>query len=322
MRPSLSAVPVAALLTVAGSAPLGAQRLSVGVSRWLTTPAVSEYRLSISRYDAGPLALTALGQLTAQGPRADGARLGGLGADLTLRFGARARPYMVVGVSAGVLDLRRGLGVGAWAGWSAGIGVELVRISLAALATEARYQELSRRRTRGLSLGARLGSLLGRREPTQAGGRREPTEVSDDPAGPLPPSALDARRRAVVDAAIDAIGAPYRWGGTTGNGFDCSGLISYAYAQIGVELPRQSRDQAGAGVAIDRELAALAAGDILTFAERPSGPVTLVGLYLGEGRFIHSTTEGVQQSRLASSDPLGSWWYRRWLGARRVLESR
>jgi probable lipoprotein NlpC len=113
------------------------------------------------------------------------------------------------------------------------------------------------------------------------------------------------------------MGTAYRLGGTTSAGFDCSGLIQYAYAQHGIALPRTSAEQARAGVQVDRRLDALRPGDILTFSNS-GGPVTHVGLYVGDGRFVHSATGGVQLSRLGPDDPYGKWWWARWVGARRV----
>ncbi len=127
-----------------------------------------------------------------------------------------------------------------------------------------------------------------------------------------------ARRASVARAAVAAMGTPYQWGGTDANGFDCSGLIQFAYRQAGIDLPRRSADQARAGVPVDRDLAALLPGDILTFATTGTSAVSHVGLYLGEGRFIHSATGGVQISVLSGLDPYGRWWFQRWVGARRV----
>jgi cell wall-associated NlpC family hydrolase len=116
------------------------------------------------------------------------------------------------------------------------------------------------------------------------------------------------------------MGTPYRWGGSDANGFDCSGLIQYAFAEHGIPLPRQSREQASAGYEVGRHLSSLLPGDILTFSAQPgqSEPVTHVGLYLGDGRFIHSATGGVQVSELNASTAVSGWWLDRWVGARRV----
>ena len=60
-------------------------------------------------------------------------------------------------------------------------------------------------------------------------------------------------------------------------------------------------------------------GDILVFRRSPKGPVSHVGLYLGDGQFIHSATNGVQISRLSADDTYGKWWWQRWAGARRIV---
>ncbi|HKU59587.1 MAG TPA: C40 family peptidase, partial [Gemmatimonadales bacterium] len=143
---------------------------------------------------------------------------------------------------------------------------------------------------------------------------------------PAPPAtsghrtAAVALRQAVIATATDAMGRPYQWGGTgqDGSGFDCSGLIQHAYAEHGIELPRTSAAQAGEGREVKRKVDALAPGDLLTFSNR-GGPVTHVGLYVGDGRFIHSASHGVQVSRLSEDDPYGRWWYQRWVGARRII---
>ena len=128
----------------------------------------------------------------------------------------------------------------------------------------------------------------------------------------------------MVSAARQAIGKPYLYGGTGKGeaGFDCSGLIQYAYAQQGISLPRVSTAQATAGREVEKSLGALARGDILTFASQPGGSkVSHVGLYLGQGRFIHSSSsKGVMESTLSGTDPNGQWWFVRWVGARRVIE--
>lgn len=122
----------------------------------------------------------------------------------------------------------------------------------------------------------------------------------------------------VVQTALDAMGAPYRWGGTGENGYDCSGLIQYAYGQHGIVLPRVSRDQARMGTLIDRNVDALMPADILGFGEGGSG-VTHVGLYVGDGLFIHTSSTGVKLSSLRGTDPESRHWRTRWTVARRIL---
>jgi cell wall-associated NlpC family hydrolase len=125
----------------------------------------------------------------------------------------------------------------------------------------------------------------------------------------------------VIATAEDVMGRPYRYGGTgeNGGGFDCSGLIQYAYAQHGVTLPRTSAEQAREGRAVGKNPSKLYPGDLLTFSNQ-GGAVTHVGLYIGGGRFIHSATRGVQISVLSADDPYGRWWWKRWVGVRRIVE--
>jgi cell wall-associated NlpC family hydrolase len=80
-----------------------------------------------------------------------------------------------------------------------------------------------------------------------------------------------------------------------------------------------SRDQALAGTAVSAMIDSLRPGDILAFAGRPGGSVTHVGLYIGDGRFIHSSSTGVRLSRLDRDDPDGKYWIPRWVGVRRIL---
>jgi cell wall-associated NlpC family hydrolase len=139
----------------------------------------------------------------------------------------------------------------------------------------------------------------------------------------LPPAEAEALGRDIVGTAREAMGRPYRLGGRgdDGRGFDCSGLIQFAYGQHGITLPRVSVDQAQTGVGIPREVEQLLPGDLLTFSRKPGGAqVSHIGMYVGDGRFIHSSSSrGVMESALDEKDPEGRWWARRWVGARRVL---
>ena len=159
-------------------------------------------------------------------------------------------------------------------------------------------------------------------------GRRKPNaaypESPERTLGPgLPPGEIELLGREIVGTAREAMGRPYRLGGrgADGGGFDCSGLIQFAYGEHGVALPRVSVDQARSGVGIPREVEQLLPGDLLTFSKKPGGTqVTHIGMYVGDGRFIHSSSsKGVKESVLDERDADGRWWLRRWVGVRRVL---
>ena len=119
----------------------------------------------------------------------------------------------------------------------------------------------------------------------------------------------------VVDVALESIGTPYQWGGTDGNGFDCSGLIQFAYAEQGIQLPRTSADQIRSGVAVGTRPDGLRPGDILGFSDGGGPKTEHVGLYLGGDEFIRSSPPGGRISRLRNPS-----WQERLVAARRVVD--
>jgi cell wall-associated NlpC family hydrolase len=122
----------------------------------------------------------------------------------------------------------------------------------------------------------------------------------------------DARGNEVVELAEQYLGAPYRSGGTTANGVDCSGLTFAVYRSVGVKLPRSSDDQARVGAPVTRD--ELAPGDLIFFGS--SSNVSHVGIYAGDGEFIHAST----RSRSVRFDRLDTKYFaNRYLAARRVL---
>lgn len=131
-----------------------------------------------------------------------------------------------------------------------------------------------------------------------------------DPA-PTPP---EVRRDTLLQRGLALLGTPYRWGGTSPDGgFDCSGLVSYVFrTALGIELPRVSRDMAATGERVER--AQLDAGDLVFFARR-GGRVDHVGIYLGNGRFLHAPRTG-RNVTVSSLDT--GYWSRRFKQARRV----
>ena len=103
-------------------------------------------------------------------------------------------------------------------------------------------------------------------------------------AAPSKPTAAEQ----AVAVALQQVGVPYRYGGNSPRGFDCSGLVHYAYSQAGKQLPRttQSLWQAASPVSTSE----LQAGDILFF--NIAGKMAHVGLYVGRGRFVHAPSTG------------------------------
>jgi cell wall-associated NlpC family hydrolase len=110
--------------------------------------------------------------------------------------------------------------------------------------------------------------------------------------------------------AMRYIGTPYVFGGTSPSGFDCSGYTQHIFAMLGIQLPRTADAQYYAGRRIQGEMSA---GDLVFFQTYLPGP-SHVGIYLGGGRFIHSSSHGVMISRLGDS-----YWASRYLGAKRFV---
>ncbi len=306
-------------------AALRGQSVGFSAARWLSSPHASLYQVSVSGFGIGPVALQFGAEYLRQS-ETEGARwLGGTG-QVILRTTPAAQPYLILGGSLGLGHTRTDGSYDPGIGAYTGAGYEAFALGPIALQAEALYQWRSAADLRGVSIGIRLGSRIGRERapsapPTPVTLPRPAAEDERILAGGAggAPSAV-ALSAAVVETALGAMGSPYRWGGTGENGFDCSGLIQFAYAQHGITLPRTSAAQAAAGREAGRDFASLEPGDILTFAASAGGPVSHVGLYIGEGRFIHSATDGVRASRLDQEDPEGRWWWDRWVGARRVVE--
>ncbi|NUS39797.1 MAG: C40 family peptidase [Lysobacter sp.] len=132
---------------------------------------------------------------------------------------------------------------------------------------------------------------------------------------PVVPPADPAKANAVLMRALSLVGTPYRYGGNTPDGgFDCSGLVGYVYRDmLDLRLPRTARELAGwEGPRIPPER--LVAADLVFFGA--GGQVSHVGIYVGEGRFVHAPSTGgtVRLDRLD-----GAYWRDHYTGARRVL---
>ena len=316
--------------------PLAAQGPAFQVGRFFSDPPALTWRAGTGTRLFGPVGASLHG-LYVNG-RAPLGNLFGLGTDLSFFRGGQGGPYVIGGVEGG---LATHAGRTFWGAWSVGLGYELFPFSPFAVAAEGRYRELSYGGFDGVELGFRIGLHRGarrdgpRRSPalgavpnapartsSPVGGTGDPPSDGGEVRDALTRDGVPADRASlignVVQTALDVMGMPYRWGDEGEEGFDCSGLIMYAFGKHGITLPRRSVDQARQGTEVPKALDQLQAGDLLTFATRGSR-VSHVGLYIGNGRFIHSATAGVQISVLSPDDISGRWWYRRWVGVRRLV---
>ena len=113
----------------------------------------------------------------------------------------------------------------------------------------------------------------------------------------------------VVAVAMSQLNTPYVWGGAAPGGFDCSGLVMWAYAQVGVALPHSSYAQYGYGVPVSKDQ--LQPGDLVFF-----DGLGHVGIYIGGGQFVHAPHTG----DVVKISSLGEDWYAStYVGARRIL---
>jgi cell wall-associated NlpC family hydrolase len=127
--------------------------------------------------------------------------------------------------------------------------------------------------------------------------------VTSDGSAVAPP----ARYGGVVGIAMRYIGVPYRWGGASPTGFDCSGFIMFVFAQVGVSLPHNAAMQYGYGTPVSRDQ--LAPGDLVFFNGLGHN-----GIYVGGGSFIHSPHTG----DVVKISSMTGWYASTYVGARRL----
>lgn len=135
---------------------------------------------------------------------------------------------------------------------------------------------------------------------TSFGDRREPADIL-------------LKRQTLVLEALGQIGRPYRFGGASPSGFDCSGLVHYVYAQAGLNVPRTTREQFAAGARIRADEAQ--PGDLLFYRFRGRA-IDHVALYLGDGQALHAPATGRTVIVAGVAEP---YWQQRLAGAARLL---
>jgi len=121
---------------------------------------------------------------------------------------------------------------------------------------------------------------------------------------------MDVSRAA--DHALAMVGAPYRYGGVDPDGFDCSGLIHYSFRRVGIALPRDTRSLRRIGIEIDMD--DLVKGD-LVFFDQEGKKSSHVGIYLGDGKFVHAPSTGGK----VRADKIDlAYWRKHFTEARRI----
>ncbi len=123
----------------------------------------------------------------------------------------------------------------------------------------------------------------------------------------------DSVQAVVIPKAESMLGVMYKYGGTTPKGFDCSGFVQWVYKHAGVTLPRRAKDQARVGEAVKNK-DDIQVGDIVAFRR---GRVYHTGIYVGEGKFIHSPRTNKD---IRISDMGVSYFGKYYIGTRRVAE--
>ena len=131
-------------------------------------------------------------------------------------------------------------------------------------------------------------------------------------AAARPQANSESENDSIIKTAEKYLKTPYRFGGESPKGFDCSGFVKFVYDKNGKKLPRTADVQYRTGQKVERT--GLKPGDLVFFNTYAPG-ASHVGIYYGSGKFIHaSTSKGVMISRL--DEP---YWKPRYLGARRVI---
>ncbi len=137
-------------------------------------------------------------------------------------------------------------------------------------------------------------------------------KASDNYLGNRPPQ-VSSKRDAIVATAKTCLGVPYQWGGESMSGFDCSGLVQYVLGKNGITIGRTCRKQYEDGEPITKSQ--LQPGDLVFFQNTYTTGLSHVGIYIGDGQFIHASSDGVMASKLSNS-----YWSSHYYGACRIIE--
>ena len=175
---------------------------------------------------------------------------------------------------------------------------------LSSIKSEIEAMQAAERR-RQAQLAAQARARLAAPQPLipQLSASSEPTTSTPEAIPPAPA----AKYGGVVGIAMQYLGIPYVYGGSSPSGFDCSGFVMYVYAKVGVSLPHNAAAQYAYGTPVDRSQ--LQPGDLVFFNGLGHN-----GIYIGGGSFIHSPHTG----DVVKISSLSGWYDSTWVGARRL----
>jgi cell wall-associated NlpC family hydrolase len=143
------------------------------------------------------------------------------------------------------------------------------------------------------------------------------TEREANPAGPF--ARLSSMQRdSISEHTRSLLGVKYKWAGLNpAKGLDCSGIVKYVFAKLGVELPHRAAELAKMGDPITKDTAAMQPGDLLVFG-KAGKRISHVGIYIGDGKMIHasSTSHHVVETEVVKYRPAGGL---QWKGVRRIV---
>jgi cell wall-associated NlpC family hydrolase len=150
----------------------------------------------------------------------------------------------------------------------------------------------------------------------------KPTPKATPKATPKPtpkapaatPQATSPKALAIINTAKSYQGVPYVWGGTTPDGFDCSGFIQYVFNKNGISLPRVTSDQYKVGTSVSKSN--LIPGDLVFFETYKPG-ASHVGIYIGNNQFIHASSG---KNKVMISSLTSTYYTEHYIGSRRVIK--
>ena len=184
---------------------------------------------------------------------------------------------------------------------------EIVRLQAEEAARQARLAAEARARLAAQQQAAHQAELDAQQQ--DAVGASAVSVGDPNASAPTATVAPPSHYTGVVGIAMQSLGTPYVWGGAAPGGFDCSGLVMFVFAQVGVSLPHLAADQYNYGVPVSKDQ--LEPGDLVFF-----DGLGHVGIYIGNGEFIHAPHTGDVVKISSLSD---SWYAATYVGARRIL---